>query len=81
VGLDGLDGGGDGLEDLSEIVENFFVVEAEDLVVVLFELLGSEGVFDLAIVMDRTIDFDYQFIGWAIKVQYKISYGMLSPKS
>jgi hypothetical protein len=65
---------------LIEIVEDFFVVEAEDLVVVLFELLGSEGVFYLAIVMDRTIDFNYQFMSRTIKVQYEISYGMLSPK-
>ncbi len=55
----GLEGGGDGLEDSIEIVEDFLVVEAEDLVVVLFELLGSEGVFCLAIVVDRPIDFDY----------------------
>jgi hypothetical protein len=79
--LAGLDRGGDTLQDSIEIVENFFIVEAEDLVIVLFEFLGSEGVFCLAIVMDSTIDFDHQFISRTIKVQYKTPHGMLSPPS
>ena len=75
------DGGGDGGEDGGEVVEDLVVAEADEVIAVLGEDIGSGLVLLGLVIMVRAIDFDREPGGWAVKVEDERSDAVLAPKA